>query len=356
VDLLLALAFALGFAALTSKVVLLFLVTADGTAFGELLGATLVGLTNVLGSKGTLLLSLLSKVGGVGLALVLWFRLSLSVGSILSIGFLLFGLGNGLASLLVCELSVAVVAAPTVSSLLLVLSNASPAMTVTLGASKTTTTTGTSTAAATTLVATGSSACGFTRSSATVPIRADIAIPESVLVCVVGLLGAVLVTQPLRDGPWGIGAVALAMPHDGLLNCPCWRVGRPVRVELGIIAQQLIHILGSNGIRHLSGGLKRLSRFTRLDAQFAEEGRRSESVPYGFRDGALGVVVALKRGVDVRLAGRQRANYGFPAPDQCGSPSLNVRACPAPPQLEGNKDGRGDAALLSVAALQLQFA
>lgn len=100
------------------------------------------------------------------------------------------------------------------------------------------------------------------RSPSTVLVRADAAIPEScvslasvhgvplvklehvkrpfvqrtVLVGVVGLLGTVLVAQPLGHGLGSVGSIALAMPHDGLLNCPRRWVSRPVGVELGVIA------------------------------------------------------------------------------------------------------------------------
>lgn len=152
-------------------------------------------------------------------------------------------------------------------------------------------------------------------------------IRRTVLVGAVGLLGPGLVAVPLGDGLGGVGSIALAMPHNGLLDCPCWGVGRPVGVELWVIAcgvvsieraassmrlshtQQLINVLQSqlaivpydssdtaiaagngnaaqtracargsgahlgNYSRHL-GGLERLSRFSRLDAQSAErEGR-----------------------------------------------------------------------------------
>lgn len=59
---------------------------------------------------------------------------------------------------------------------------------------------------------------------------------RTVLVGIVGLLGAALVANPLRYRSRGIAAVALASPHNGLVNGPCWRVCRPVGVELGIIA------------------------------------------------------------------------------------------------------------------------
>lgn len=61
-------------------------------------------------------------------------------------------------------------------------------------------------------------------------------IRRTVLVGVVGLLGTVLVAHPLGHGLRGIGSLALAVPHDGLLNCPRRWVSRPVGVELGVIA------------------------------------------------------------------------------------------------------------------------
>jgi hypothetical protein len=41
---------------------------------------------------------------------------------------------------------------------------------------------------------------------------------------------------------------------------------------------------------------ERLSRFSRLDAQFAERKRKCESLPYGLRELALGYVGFRKRG------------------------------------------------------------
>jgi hypothetical protein len=101
VDLFLALALTLGLGSLAGHVSLL-LFTGQSLALGELLAATLVGLANVLSGKGELLLGLLNEVGSIRHALVLRLRLGLvlclsSIGN----GVLLFGLGNGLASLLV---------------------------------------------------------------------------------------------------------------------------------------------------------------------------------------------------------------------------------------------------------------
>lgn len=122
VDLFLALTFTLGLGSLAGHVGLLLFLTGHSLALGEFLAATLVGLADVLSSKGKLLLSLLNKVGSVGLAPVFRLRLGLVLGlSSISDSVLLFGLCNGLASFLVFELSVAVVAAPAVSSLLLLL-------------------------------------------------------------------------------------------------------------------------------------------------------------------------------------------------------------------------------------------
>jgi hypothetical protein len=121
VDLLLASAFTLGLASWAGHEVLLLLAGQSG-ALGELLAAALVGLADVLGSKGKLLLGLLGKVGGVGLAPVL--RLGLGVVlslSVLSDGLLLLSLGDLLTSLLISQLGVTVSGAPAVGSLLLVL-------------------------------------------------------------------------------------------------------------------------------------------------------------------------------------------------------------------------------------------
>lgn len=117
-DLLLAGALALGLALGTGHEVFLLL-TGEGSALRELLAAALVGLADVLGGKRELPLGQLGEVGSVGLALVL----RLGLGGVLSVlldGVLLFSLGNGLASLLVSELSVAVVSAPAVCGLLVV--------------------------------------------------------------------------------------------------------------------------------------------------------------------------------------------------------------------------------------------
>jgi hypothetical protein len=122
VDLLLALALTLGLGVLAGHVGLLLLLAGQSFALGELLAAALVGLADVLGGERELLLGLLDQVGGVGLAVV--FRLGL--GLVLGLGsigdsLLLFSLSNGVTGLLIGKLSVAVVAAPAVSSLLLVL-------------------------------------------------------------------------------------------------------------------------------------------------------------------------------------------------------------------------------------------
>jgi hypothetical protein len=120
VNLLLALTFALGLAPWASHEVVLLL-TGQRLALGELGAAALVGLAHVLGRR-QLLLGLLEQIFGVRLALVLGFGLRLGLGdSVLVDGLLLFGLGDGLSGLLVFQLGLAVVAAPAVSSLLLVL-------------------------------------------------------------------------------------------------------------------------------------------------------------------------------------------------------------------------------------------
>jgi hypothetical protein len=59
---------------------------------------------------------------------------------------------------------------------------------------------------------------------------------HTVVVGVVGLLGPGLGALPLGHGLGGIVTLALAMPHDGLLNCPRRWVSRPVGVELRVIA------------------------------------------------------------------------------------------------------------------------
>jgi hypothetical protein len=116
VDLLLALALTLGLATGTGHEVLLL--TGNGGALGELLAAALVGLAEALLTELQLLLCELSKVGSVRLGVVLGLGLSgLSLGVLLD-GILLLSLGNGLASLLVSELGVAVVTTPAVSCLL----------------------------------------------------------------------------------------------------------------------------------------------------------------------------------------------------------------------------------------------
>tara|TARA_R110002003_G_scaffold1005_4_gene21997 strand:- start:2251 stop:2910 length:660 start_codon:yes stop_codon:yes gene_type:complete len=101
-DLLLALTLTLSLGSLTGDVGLLLFLTGQSLALRELLAATLVGLANVLGSKGELLLSLLNEVGGVGLALVFRLRLGLvlALGSI-GDSILLFGLGDSFTGLLV---------------------------------------------------------------------------------------------------------------------------------------------------------------------------------------------------------------------------------------------------------------
>jgi hypothetical protein len=122
VDLLLALAFTLGLGILSGHENFFLFLAGQSLALGELLAAALVGLTDVLGGQAELLLGLLNKVGGVGLAPVF----GLSLGLVLALGgvsdsLLLLGLGDSFAGLLVLELGVAVVSAPTMSSLLLLL-------------------------------------------------------------------------------------------------------------------------------------------------------------------------------------------------------------------------------------------
>lgn len=119
VDLLLALALTLGLAGGSSEEILLL--TGDLGTLGELLGATLVGLAEVLLTKLQLLLSQLGEVGGVGLGVVLRLGLGgLSLGILLD-SLLLLLLGDGLTGLLVSKLGLASLGAPAMGSLLLVL-------------------------------------------------------------------------------------------------------------------------------------------------------------------------------------------------------------------------------------------
>jgi hypothetical protein len=122
VDLLLALAFTLGLGILSGHEHFLLFLAGQSLALGELLAAALVGLADVLGGQAELLLSLLNQVGGVGLAPIFGLRLGLvlALGSV-SDSLLLLGFGDGFAGLLVLELGVAIVSAPAVGSLLLLL-------------------------------------------------------------------------------------------------------------------------------------------------------------------------------------------------------------------------------------------
>jgi hypothetical protein len=119
-NLLLAGTLTLGLASGSGHEVLL-VVLGDGLAFGELGAGAFVGLTDVGGTR-ELLLSQLGEVDVVGLALVFRLGLGLSL-SVLLDSLLLVGLSDGLASLFVGQLGVAVVSAPAVSSLLLVLAD-----------------------------------------------------------------------------------------------------------------------------------------------------------------------------------------------------------------------------------------
>jgi hypothetical protein len=119
VNLLLALALTLGLAAGGSEEVLLL--AGDLGALGEVLGAALVGLAQVLLTEVQLLLSQLGEVGDVGLGVVLGLSLSsLSLGILLD-GLLLLLLGDGLTGLLISKLGLTSLGTPAVSSLLLVL-------------------------------------------------------------------------------------------------------------------------------------------------------------------------------------------------------------------------------------------
>lgn len=119
VDLFLALALTLGLAARTGEELLLLAL--DLGTLGEVLGAALVGLADVLLAKLQLLLSQLGEVGSVGLGVVLRLGLSgLSLGVLLD-GVLLLLLGDGLTCLLVSKLGLASLGTPAVGSLLLLL-------------------------------------------------------------------------------------------------------------------------------------------------------------------------------------------------------------------------------------------
>lgn len=52
-----------------------------------------------------------------------------------------------------------------------------------------------------------------------------------------------LVAGPLGSGLGGIGAFALAVPHDGLLDGPRRWVGWPVGVELRVIACGVVSVV-----------------------------------------------------------------------------------------------------------------
>jgi hypothetical protein len=129
VRLLLALTLALLLAAAAGDVGVIFLITTDdGLAFGELLAGAFVGLADleITAECGTLGL-LFGLPGSIRLGLVLWlglgsFSISRGVGVSGSFNafFLLLSLGDGFAGLLVGELLVARLAAPSVRNLFLV--------------------------------------------------------------------------------------------------------------------------------------------------------------------------------------------------------------------------------------------
>jgi len=266
VNLLLALALTLGLAAGGSEKVLLL--AGDLGALGEVLGAALVGLAQVLLTEVQLLLSQLGEVGDVGLGVVLGLSLSsLSLGILLD-GLLLLLLGDGLTGLLISKLGLASLGTPAVSSLLLVLTKAGPAVAVTLLAGKTSTaSTGTAATTAATTTAT-TLLLGLARSASTVAAGTGTAIPKRVVVRIVALLSAGLVALALNGGSGlDVRAVALAVPRGSLVDGLCRGLSWPVGVELRVVAQQLVHVLGSN-CRHLDG-LERLVRFALLDAQSA---------------------------------------------------------------------------------------
>lgn len=280
VNLLLALALTLGLAAGAGEEVLLLALNLG--ALGEVLGAALVGLADVLLAKLQLLLSQLGEVGSIGLGVVLALGLSSLSLSILLDGVLLLLLGDGLTGLLVSKLGLASLGAPAVGSLLLVLAKTGPAVTVTLLTGETTTaSTGTTTGTTATTTAATTLLLRLARTTCAVAAGADTAIPKSVVVGVVALLGAALVALAL-NGRRGldVGTVALAVPGGGLVDGLCRWLSWPVGVELRVVAQQLVHVLGSN-CRHLDG-LERLVRFALLDAQSAGVKRKMRELALRF--------------------------------------------------------------------------
>jgi hypothetical protein len=117
----LALTLALVLASGSGDEYLLLVVAGNGFALGEFLGAALVGLADVLGSKRQFLLGELGEVGSIRLGLLLLFSSGSLLRSRLSGLILLILLGNSLASLLVGPLGVAVLSTPAMGSLLLML-------------------------------------------------------------------------------------------------------------------------------------------------------------------------------------------------------------------------------------------
>lgn len=280
VNLLLALALTLGLSSGSGEEVLLLAL--DLGTLGELLGAALVGLAEVLLAKLQLLLSQLGEVGSVGLGVVLRLGLGGLSLSIILDGLLLLLLGDGLTGLLVSKLGLASLGTPAVSSLLLVLAKSGPAVTVAVCAGLTTTASTGTTAGTTAATTTATTLLlRLTRTTLAVAAGADTAIPKSVVVGVVALLGAALVALTLSGrSSLDVGTVALAVPRGRLVDGLCRWLSWPVGVELRVVAQQLVHVLGSN-CRHLDG-LERLVRFALLDAQSAGVKRKMRELALRF--------------------------------------------------------------------------
>jgi hypothetical protein len=237
----LALTLTLGLATGASNENVFLLIPGQGLAFWELRGSTLVGRADVLSSKRKLLFSKLSEIGSVRLALIL----GLLLGSIFSSAFdiggdsvgLLVFLSNGLARFLISQFTFAAVGTPSVSNLLLVISDTGPAVSITAGGTATTA------SAATTTVF---SLAEFASSAGAVLVAAYTTVPESRLIVIVALVAA-------RSGAGGgdltgrsIGYhnITLSGPRESLVNC----LGRlfgllEIGVELGVVAEELVEVL-----------------------------------------------------------------------------------------------------------------
>jgi hypothetical protein len=240
----LALTLTLGLATGASNENVFLLIPGQGLAFWELRGSTLVGRADVLSSKRKLLFSKLSEIGSVRLALIL----GLLLGSIFSSAFdiggdsvgLLVFLSNGLARFLISQFTFAAVGTPSVSNLLLVISDTGPAVSITAGG--TATTASTASAATTTVF----SLAEFASSAGAVLVAAYTTVPESRLIVIVALVAA-------RSGAGGgdltgrsIGYhnITLSGPRESLVNC----LGRlfgllEIGVELGVVAEELVEVL-----------------------------------------------------------------------------------------------------------------